>query len=236
MARKKTKALKEDEEDYISHLPHFVVTDILTRLPFKTLFNCRFRVLCETSSGGFMQWVDLNRRGEFVMIRPDINLTPSLWCPRLRFCPKTQVYKVVLLSKHYGVEESNREPTLVYTLGVKGNNVWKRVNVGDDVYGETTGSVFLNGIIHWVVTSYFVPQYIYSFDVEDECFQSVPPPLEIESPERTKLGIGLGVLEGCLAICESPKNDGRNFHIWIGVAIFTHIYEPVYYPFYLDKS
>ena len=76
----------------------------------------------------------------------------------------------------------------MYTLGVKGNNVWNRVNVGDDVYGETIGSVFLNGIIHWVVTSHSVPQYIYiyiySFDVEDECFQLVPPPLEIESPER----------------------------------------------------
>ena len=53
-------------------------------------------------------------------------------------------------------------------------------------------TVFLNGIIHWVVTSHSVPQYIYiyiyiylySFDVEDECFQLVPPPLEIESPER----------------------------------------------------
>ena len=73
---------------------------------------------------------------------------PSLWCPCLEFSPKTQVYKVFLLSEHYGVEESKRVPTLVYTLGVKGNNVWKRVNVGDDVYGETTGSVFLNGIIH----------------------------------------------------------------------------------------
>ena len=132
MARKKTKALKEDKEDYISHLPHNIVTDILTRLPFKTLFNCRFVcktwlhllkdpsftqvyhtrvnsnwtilqpkvtkdhhlyavhlynsssvihssarvrfatkthwfwVLCETSSCGFMQWVDLNRRGASV--------------------------------------------------------------------------------------------------------------------------------------------------------------------------
>ena len=128
MARKKTKALKEDEDDYISHLPHNIVTDILRRLPFKTLFNCRFVcktwlhllkdpsftqlchtrvnsnwtillpkvkdhhlyavhlynsssvihssarvrfatkthwfwVLCETSSCGFVQWVDLNRRG-----------------------------------------------------------------------------------------------------------------------------------------------------------------------------
>ena len=65
------------------------------------------------------------------------------------------------------------------------------------------------------MTSHSVPQYIYPFDVEDECFQSVPPPLEVESPERTKLGISLGVLEGFLAICESPKNDGRHFHIWV---------------------
>ena len=45
--------------------------------------------------------------------------------------------------------------------------------------------------------------------------QSVPPPLEVESPEWKKLGISLEVLEGCLATCESPKNDGRNFHIWV---------------------
>ena len=236
MARKKTKALKEDEEDYISHLPHNVVTDILTRLPFQTLFNCRF--VCKTwlhllKDPSFTQlyhtrvnsnWTILQLKvkdhhlyavhlynissmihssarvrfatkthlgfgyyvkhhlvdscnglilvgevhqykyhisvkldqlfvcnpitGEFVIIRPDFNLAPSLWCPCLEFSPKTQVYKVFLLSEHYGVEESKRVPTLVYTLGVKGNNVWKRVNVGDDVYGETTGSVFLNGIIH----------------------------------------------------------------------------------------
>ena len=60
-------------------------------------------------------------------------------------------YEAVLLSKEYGVEVSKHMPTLVYTLGVKGNGVWKRVNVGDDVQGDTTTNVFLNGIIHWVV-------------------------------------------------------------------------------------
>lgn len=42
--------------------------------------------------------------GEFIMVRPDNNLTSSLVCPRLGFCPKTQVYKAVLMSKEYGVE------------------------------------------------------------------------------------------------------------------------------------
>ena len=90
------------------------------------------------------------------------------------------------MSEHYGVEESKRVPTLVYTLGVKGNNVWKRVNVGDDVHGETTDcfsqwNYSLGCDIPFCTTIYI---YIYSFDVEDECFQLVPPPLEIESPER----------------------------------------------------
>ena len=113
------------------------------------------------------------------MVRPGNKITSSLMCPPLGFWPKTQVYEVVLLSKEYGVG-SKHMPILVYTLGVKGNGVWKRVNVGDDVQGDTTTNVFLNGIIHWVVIDPHVTQFICSFDVDDECFRMVPPPLEIE--------------------------------------------------------
>ena len=114
------------------------------------------------------------------MVRLGNNLTSSLMCPPLGFCPKTQVYEVVLLSKEYGVEVSKQMPTLVYTLGVKGNGVWKRVNVGDDVHSDTTTNVFLNGIIHWVVIYPHVTQFICSFDVEDECFRMVRPPHKME--------------------------------------------------------
>ncbi|KAF3972205.1 hypothetical protein CMV_004261 [Castanea mollissima] len=143
---------------------------------------------------------------EFIIVKPGIKLPSSSVCPCLGFCPKTQEYKVVLLSKQqYGVEVSNSMQTLVYTLGVKGNGLWKSVNVGNDVLGLPRNTTFLNGIIHWVVRSISAPQFIYSFDVEDECFKPVPPPPEFVSlsPEQTawsKQRICLGMLDGCLTI------------------------------------
>ncbi|KAK9997302.1 hypothetical protein SO802_021988 [Lithocarpus litseifolius] len=157
--------------------------------------------------------------GEFVIVRPGINLTSSPMCPCLGFCPKTQVYKVVLLSKKQnGAEVSNSMVTLVYTLGVKGNGLWKSVNVGDGLLDQPRNTTFLNGIIHWVVRSHSVPQFINSFDVEDECFRLVPPPPEFVSPDQTtwsKWGINLGVLEGRLAIVKRAKDVFRCFHIWV---------------------
>ncbi|KAL4632202.1 hypothetical protein ACB092_04G035100 [Castanea dentata] len=306
MAKKKAKAEKEDEKvggtDIISQLHPNIVTDILLRLPFNTLFSCRcvcktwlhliadpsFTQLYHTRADPciILQPTNKNRQqhlyavhfdnrnnvrnsivkfatethlgmgcnvklslldscnglillgemyrslvkldqlyvcnpitGEFVIVRPGINLTSSPMCPCLCFCPKTQVYKVVLLSKkRYVAEVSNNMVTLVYTLGEKGNGLWKSVNVGDDVLSQPTDTTFLNGIIHWVVRSASVPQFIYSFDVEDECLRPVPPPPEFVSPEQTmrsKWTVSLGVLEGCLAIGECAKDVSWCFHVWV---------------------
>ncbi|XP_075663488.1 F-box protein At3g07870-like [Castanea sativa] len=309
MTKKKAKAVKEDEKvgstDIISELPPYIVTDILSRLPFNSVLSCR--CVCKTwlhllmdpsfaqlyhtrahpciilqptykyrnqhlyavhfdnkkhvrksstkvkfatkthlcmgcdvklslldSCNGLIllgdqhhyhDFVRLDQlyvcnpiTGEFVIIKhkPGINLTSYNACLCLGFCPKTQVYKVVLLSKQYGVGVSNSVLTLVYTLGVKGNGLWKSVNVGNDLDYQPRITTFLNGIIHWVVISTYVPQFIYSFDVEDECFRFVPPPPEFVSPEQTtwsKWNICLGVLEGCLAISEHAKDV--YFHIWV---------------------
>ena len=309
MAKKKAKAEKEDEKvggtDIISQLHSNIVTDILSRLPFNTLFSCR--CVCKTwlhllvdpsfaqlyraranpcvilqprnknrqqhlyavhfdnrnyvrnsivkfatkthlgmgcnvklslldSCNGLILLGKMNRdqvkldqlyvcnpiTGEFVIVRPGNNLKSSPVCPCLGFCPKTQVYKVVLLSKKKHVAEvSNNMVTLVYTLGEKGNGLWKSVNVGDGPDGllnQPRNTTFLNGIIHWVVRSPNVPQFIYSFDVEDECFRLVPPPPEFVSPDRTtwsKWEINLGALEGRLAIVERDKDVYWCFHIWV---------------------
>nr|POF25400.1 putative f-box protein [Quercus suber] len=279
MTKKKAKAVKEDEKvggtDIISELPPYIVTDILSRLPFNTVLSCR--CVCKTwlhllMDPSFAQlyhtrahpciilqptykhrnqhlyavhfdnrnhvremyqyryhdYVKLGQlyvcnpiTAEFIIVKPGIKLPSSSVCPCLGFCPKTQVYKVVLLSKQqYGVEVSNSMQTLVYTLGVKGNGLWKSVNVGNDVLGLPRNTTFLNGIIHWVVRSTSAPQFIYSFDVEDECFQPVPPPPEFVSlsPEQTawsKLRICLGMLEGCLTIGNVAKDASYCFHIWV---------------------
>ncbi|XP_050257572.1 F-box protein At3g07870-like isoform X10 [Quercus robur] len=306
MAKKKAKAEKADEKvggtDIISQLHPNIVIDILSRLPFNTLFSCRcvcktwlhllvdpsFAQLYHTRADPciILQPTNKNRQqhlyavhfdntnyvlnsivkfatethlgmgcnvklslldscnglillgemyryqvkldqlyvcnpitGEFVIVRPGINLTSSAMCPCLGFCPKSQVYKVVLLSKKKLVAEvNNNMVTLVYTLGEKGNGLWKSVNVGDGLLDQPKNTTFLNGIIHWVVRSHTVPQFIYSFDVEDECFRLVPPPPEFVSPDRTtwsKWGINLGVLEGRLAIVERAKGDFWCFHIWV---------------------
>ena len=125
---------------------------------------------------------------------------PSLWCPRLGFCPKTQVYKVVLLSEHYGVEESKRVPTLVYTLGVKGNNVWKRVNVGDDVHGETTDCFSQWNYSLGCDIPFCTTIYIYIFIWRWGWVFSIGSTASWDwvTWAMTKLGISLGVLESCL--------------------------------------
>ncbi|XP_030937881.1 F-box protein At5g49610-like [Quercus lobata] len=310
MAKKKAKAEKEDEKvcgaDIISQLHPNIVIDILSRLPFNTLFSCR--CVCKTwlhllvdpsfaqlyharadpcvilqptnknrqqhlyavhfdntnyvlnsivkfatethlgmecnvklslldSCNGLILLGEMYRyqhqnlvkldqlyvcnpiTGEFVIVRPGINLTSSPMCPCLGFCPKTQVYKVVLLSKKGYVDEvSNNMVALVYTLGEKGNGLWKSVNIENGVLHLPVNTTFLNGIIHWVVRSPSVPQFIYSFDVEDECLRLVPPPPEFVSPDQTtrsKLGINLGVLEGRLAIVECDIDVSWFFNIWV---------------------
>uniref|UniRef100_A0A7N2MV55 F-box domain-containing protein n=2 Tax=Quercus lobata TaxID=97700 RepID=A0A7N2MV55_QUELO len=306
MARKKAKAEKEDGKvggtDIISQLHPNIVIDILSRLPFNTLFSCR--CVCKTwlhllvdpsfaqlyraradpciilqprnrnrqqhlyavhfdnrnsvrnsrvkfatkthfgmgcnvklslldSCNGlillgkmYRDQVKLDQlyvcnpiTGEFVIVRPGINLKSSPVCPCLGFCPKTQVYKVVLLSKkRYVAGVSNNMVALVYTLGEKGNGLWKSVNVENGLFHQPGNTTFLNGIIHWVVRFPSVPQFIYSFDVEDECFRLVPPPPEFVSPGRTtwsKWEINIGVLEGRLAIVERAKGVYWCFHIWL---------------------
>jgi F-box interacting protein len=305
MANKKNKAEEVAEPvagsgtNYISHLPHIIITDILSRLPFKTLFICRcvsktwlhlllhptfaqsyiartpttiilqpknndlqqhhlfhldpssnhvmFKIkthlgikcdqkleLVDSCNGLILLGVvycgevKLDRlfvcnpiTAEFVTVRPCTNLTPSFVCPRIGFCPKTNVYKVVLLAnRECGPEVCKGVPTLVYTLGVKGNGLWKRIKVGKDVHGVPTHSAFLNGVIHWIVLSPDVNHFIHSFDVEDECFRPVAAPLEFEeeAPKMLtwpKRRINLGVLGGCLAIGDCPFDDEMRFHIWV---------------------
>uniref|UniRef100_A0A2N9HLU0 Uncharacterized protein n=1 Tax=Fagus sylvatica TaxID=28930 RepID=A0A2N9HLU0_FAGSY len=133
--------------------------------------------------------------GEYVIVRTPKKIPPQSVCSRLGFCPKTQVYKVLLFPRT-DFERYQDTPTLKDTKTRRlmfTHLVWSR-DIGD------------------------VPHYIHSFDVGNECFKLVPPPPELELPEKymgPKPEMNLGVLRGCLAYGEFPLDDIWNLHIWV---------------------
>uniref|UniRef100_A0A2N9GQV7 F-box domain-containing protein n=1 Tax=Fagus sylvatica TaxID=28930 RepID=A0A2N9GQV7_FAGSY len=311
--RGRTKKQEEGEveasggRDYISELPQTIVIDILTRLPFKTIFSCRcvsktwlslvldpsfsqiyhrrittgphpctsiiIQPLYDPNKVELLYALDLDKNhnnqlsvthysatvkfdtkthlgfdglehnlldscnglillgavndrvyvcnpiiGEYVIVRTPKKIPPQSVCSRLGFCPKTQVYKVLLFPRT-DFERYQDTPTYVYTLGLEQGH-WRSVKVDHNLYltGCVRYGVYLNGFIHWVVTSPDVPHYIHSFDVGNECFKLVPPPPELELPEKymgPKPEMNLGVLRGCLAYGEFPLDDIWNLHIWV---------------------
>jgi len=112
------------------------------------------------------------------------------------------------------------ESQLVYTLGVKGNNVWKRVNVGDDVYGETTDCFsqwdYSLGCDIPFCTTVYIHTYIHTYihlTLRMSVFNWFHRLLRLSHLSGQSWGSVLGCWKVVLPFVKSPKNDGRHFHI-----------------------
>ncbi|XP_047307159.1 F-box protein At3g07870-like [Impatiens glandulifera] len=133
----------------------------------------------------------------------------SLVC-ELGFCPKTQSYKILEISKWTVVvgrsQTEDRLEIHVYRLG---DDFWKRIDCKVHPWqpqrtAENPGSASLvNGVFHWVNQS--SAAFVTVFDLANDVFDKMPGP---------KAGTGrfsTGVLGNCLSI----MNNHINVDVWV---------------------
>lgn len=129
------------------------------------------------------------------------------------FSPLSGQYKVV--QTFHPILESqsstNFQEAKIYTLG---SGVWR--NAGYAPYRVVTMPFYsyLNGALHWVPCIPNSPEFIYSFDFDNEQFGVVPPPPHFGKKEKELTDyLRVGVLKGCLYICLLDRRD--RFDIWV---------------------
>lgn len=132
----------------------------------------------------------------------------------LGFSPKMNLYKVVRICEPIFSKERERgRMTEIHTLGT---GSWKRVsNVPSSLHGKLGSPTYLNGSLHWLCSGKKGSNSIVSFNFDIEKFQSIPPPpfKLCKSVMDMNWEMVLGVLRGCLCIC-----DGSGFEklkIWV---------------------
>ncbi|XP_059649194.1 F-box protein At3g07870-like [Cornus florida] len=133
------------------------------------------------------------------------------------FSPRTNQYKVIRMICQMIFGESsltNLRRTEIHTLGT---GSWKSIGgCPDPLYGLAFPT-YLEGCIHWIcIEPRTFPNYIVSFNFDNEQFQSVPPPPRKsdgtdELSFEAMSNVSMGVLEGCLCICEASNY----INIWI---------------------
>ncbi|KAI8545940.1 hypothetical protein RHMOL_Rhmol07G0076500 [Rhododendron molle] len=143
----------------------------------------------------------------------DTQRSLSIHCG-LGFSPKMNQYKVIRFREpFFSTERESGSMTDIHTLG---SESWKTVfNVPSSLYNNKGSPTYLNGSLHWICTGENGSNSIVTFNFDIEKFQSVPPPpfKFCKSVMDTNGEKMLGVLKGCLSIC-----DGSGFEklkIWV---------------------
>ncbi|WCJ18632.1 hypothetical protein M5689_000967 [Euphorbia peplus] len=117
------------------------------------------------------------------------------------YSTKTNQYKVVRIFELDSPPERDSIDRLAQ-VHILGTSSWKNIE-SDACSGYTlTFPTYLNGSVHWFCHREEKLSQMVSFDCEKECFLPFSlPPLE----EPNKVNVGMGVLEGCLCICDSSS-------------------------------
>ncbi|KAL8059796.1 hypothetical protein ABFX02_03G110100 [Erythranthe guttata] len=126
----------------------------------------------------------------------------------------SQEYKVVRIFHERELHPRNRScvrvpysETQVYSLG-KGS--WRTIGGAPFAYDSRSIGLFFEGRLHWLIQDLEAAHdLISSFDLENEEFRPIPPPFR---PRRKLLG-SLGVLKGCLCLCDNTSNF--EIEIWV---------------------
>ncbi|XP_065870860.1 F-box protein At3g07870-like [Euphorbia lathyris] len=129
------------------------------------------------------------------------------------FSPKTNQYKVVKLLKQYSPLEHvtiRRKYTDLVQVHILGTRSWKNIEFSPYSGYMFLFPTYLNGAVHWICLLVKKLILILSFDCEKECFHPFPsPPLR----EGIRDNVGMGVLGGCLCICDS--SDPSLTCVWV---------------------
>ncbi|CAL5336327.1 unnamed protein product [Camellia sinensis] len=187
----------------IPELPTHIVFDILSRLPIKTLFNCRS--VCKLwlsliSSDPQFAKLHLSRSHPSLLFKPinRIREPKKLHLVDLQIAPYTHP-RINMLNSRNGLlclcEPGTNDPIYVCNpiLGLQTNGDYNEAEIymlGEGLWrsiGKTPCSVvndsfdaFLNGALHWLPFGVNDPDFIFCFDFGSEQFRVVPEPSEFD--------------------------------------------------------
>ncbi|KAK3014723.1 hypothetical protein RJ639_008393 [Escallonia herrerae] len=147
--------------------------------------------------------------GEFVSLpeAPMTGNTKTLILAGVGRCRERDEYKVIRMFCELTSEAH------VHTLGTRS---WRRLN--GSPYSPNVCKLklptYLNGALHWLHVYYQGKEVIESFDFETETFHSIPSrPKGFSGVGKWEDMISMGVLDGCLFICDSSKSGC--FSLWV---------------------
>uniref|UniRef100_A0A2N9FZY2 F-box associated beta-propeller type 1 domain-containing protein n=1 Tax=Fagus sylvatica TaxID=28930 RepID=A0A2N9FZY2_FAGSY len=157
--------------------------------------------------------------GEFITVGHE-EKEKSLWgsvFPGFGYCRKSKKYKVVRLVLR--LENMFQRMAEVYTLGSTDTS-WRSIGSAPFDLDLALFPTYLNGVIHWVKASDDEKMkgsvFIIGFDFEEEKFNEVspPPPFgEKHKEEKNLYNLNMGVLGGCLSLCDCTFVD--HLDIWM---------------------
>ncbi|KAK9726059.1 hypothetical protein RND81_05G187200 [Saponaria officinalis] len=124
-------------------------------------------------------------------------------------------YKIIKITQLQKQNDTSGDHAQVYSLNT---NSWKRVT---RMPFRLTGLLFtgatVNGIVHWVASSYFDERpcdEIAGFDLASENYYLIPQPPSLETILESRCIIDIGVLDGCLSQVRSYL-DIHLHDVWI---------------------
>ncbi|XP_059649203.1 F-box protein At3g07870-like isoform X2 [Cornus florida] len=157
------------------------------------------------------------------------------------FSPRTNQYKVIRMFERWigdppthvmGVHTpamgriNYSKEIEIYTLG---EGSWKSIGDAPFCYSKLLSPTYLEGCVHWLLcleSGGGSTVYIVSFSFDNEQLQLFPsPPRENDKSDiycaaiiaglSKKPNVSMGVLDGCLCICDASGYDNDTIDIWV---------------------
>ncbi|GKE18974.1 F-box associated domain containing protein [Tanacetum coccineum] len=90
---------------------------------------------------------------------------------------------------------------------------WRRLGHVPYCINRSNG-LFINGYVHWIVSDKHSPKKLYSFNIDNETFELFPSPPFIEIKDDDFHYQNLGILNGCLSLCDSFSSE-LELTVWV---------------------
>ncbi|KAJ7980173.1 F-box protein [Quillaja saponaria] len=224
----------------VHQLPPEIAIDILSRLPIKSIFNCRrvckawlhlishplfvelqlarspisFLIKSITSVNKSrkisLTHVEECEDARFLVDRIKFSTKANLPSSKFRLVNSCKEQHKVLQAFYPKIESPSRNKCLEAEIYTIGTGAWRSIQNAPDTLVELPFNALLHGALHWVPIYYDSEEFIYYFNFESEQFGVVPPPSDFGPFEL----LNLGVLGGCLFLCVFG-DDYSKFDTWV---------------------
>ncbi|GKD06914.1 F-box associated domain containing protein, partial [Tanacetum coccineum] len=127
----------------------------------------------------------------------------------------TNEHKVIWM--FLGTRPRSLPSSLSYLLEAEvftfGTGQWRRLGHVPHCINRSNG-LFINGCVHWIVSDKHSPEKICSFNIDNVTFELFPSPPSIELEDDDFQYQNLGILNGCLSLCDSFSSE-HELTVWV---------------------